>query len=211
MPPAPKRRPPAPKPYHHGNLRETLLDAGDTLLAQRGEAALTLREVAASAGVSHAAPYHHFASREALLAGVAQRGFGLLAEAMEQAAGEADPRERLLLICEAYVACALRRPARFRLMFGPMLARKREFPDLVREADRAFDALVRAASACDAEAGPLLALSGWSLAHGLSNLLIDHAFDNLPMAMPDPRSLARRMGERLLPAAPAVKRPARRR
>jgi AcrR family transcriptional regulator len=154
--------------------------------------------------VSHAAPYHHFDNLAALLAGVAQRAFATLGQAMEAASSEDDPRERLLLICEAYVAFALQRPAQFRLMFGPLLAQKRRHPGLREAADQAFDVLVRAASAVDPERGPLVALSGWSLAHGLSNLLIDGAFDALPMALPDPRGLARSMGALLLSgAAPA--------
>jgi len=92
-------------------------------------------------------------------------------------AGESDGRERLLQICEAYVNCARARPAQFRLMFGPLLARKHEFPALKTAAEGAFAQLLAASVALDAERGPELALLGWSLAHGLSNLLIDGAFD----------------------------------
>ena len=60
-----------PKPYHHGKLRESLLEAADTVLAREGALGITLREVATEAGVSHAAPYHHFASLDEMLAAVA--------------------------------------------------------------------------------------------------------------------------------------------
>ncbi len=82
--PAPGRKTLA-RPYHHGNLRTTLLDAADAVLAERGVQGITLRDVARSAGVSHAAPYHHFASLEELLAAVAERGFRVLGEAMASA------------------------------------------------------------------------------------------------------------------------------
>jgi len=190
----------AAKPYHHGNLRDSLLDAADALLAQDGAQALTLREVAKAAGVSHAAPYHHFASREQLLAAVAARAFTGLAAAM--AAADSDRTraqgERLVDICEVYVEFARARPAQFRLMFGPMLAQKSRYPDLKQAAEGAFHVLVTAATAFDAARGPELALTGWSLAHGLANLAIDQAFTDLPVAVPEPSVLARAMAARML-------------
>ncbi|WP_347269050.1 TetR/AcrR family transcriptional regulator [Paracoccus sp. (in: a-proteobacteria)] len=182
-----------PKPYHHGNLRETLLAAADGVLARHGAAGITLRDVAKAAGVSHAAPYHHFASLDEMLAAVAERGFARLAAAMAAHADESDPRERLLQICEAYVDCARTHPAQFRLMFGALLARKHEFPTLKAAADGAFAQLLAASTGLDAERGPDVALLGWSLAHGLSNLLIDGAFDGLPMELPAGPTLARRL------------------
>lgn len=190
----------AAKPYHHGNLRDSLLDAADALLAQDGTQALTLREVAKAAGVSHAAPYHHFASREQLLAAVAARAFAGLAAAM--AAADSDHTraqgERLVDICEVYVEFARARPAQFRLMFGPMLAQKSRYPDLKQAAEGAFHVLVTAATAFDVARGPELALTGWSLAHGLANLAIDQAFTDLPVAVTEPSVLARAMAARML-------------
>jgi AcrR family transcriptional regulator len=188
----------ADKPYHHGNLRETLLDAADALLSERGVAALTLREVAKSAGVSHAAPYHHFASLNELLAAVAERAFTTLAQAMERAVRADDPAERLIAICESYVAYALQHPAQFRLMFGPMLAHKREHPGFQQAAERAFGVLLQATTEYDPSHGVVLALTGWSVAHGLSNLLIDGAFDDLPVPVPNAKSLYRQMALRIL-------------
>lgn len=188
------------KPYHHGNLRDSLLDAAAQLLAQNGAQALTLREVAKAAGVSHAAPYHHFPSREHLLAAVAAQAFAGLAAAM--AAADADGARsqglRLMDICEVYVEFARARPAQFRLMFGPLLAQKSRYPDLKQAAEAAFNVLVMAATAFDAERGPELALTGWSLAHGLANLAIDEAFTDLPVAVPAPAVLARAMAARML-------------
>jgi len=191
---APKRPAKAqPKPYHHGNLRESLLEAADTVLAERGVHGITLRDVAKAAGVSHAAPYHHFSSLNGLLAAVAERAFVRLGSALELASAEPDTGERLLKINDAYVACACARPEQFRLMFGPLLTRKAEYPALQAAADRAFGFLLAAACAHDPEQGPVLALTGWSLAHGLSNLLIDGALDGLPIPLGKPQDLARQL------------------
>jgi AcrR family transcriptional regulator len=188
-----------PKTYHHGNLREALLTAGAKLLAQRGAAQLTLRDIAKAAQVSHAAPYHHFASLEELLAAIAEQGFSALAEAMASAAKAKDFRERLVAICAAYVAFGRAQPALFRLMFGPVLTQKDRYLGLKTTADSAFSILLMAALDYDPAEGQLLALTGWSLAHGLANLSIDGAFDTLPIAVEDSASLARLMAERMLP------------
>jgi AcrR family transcriptional regulator len=187
-----------PKPYHHGNLRESLLEAADAVLAQQGVHGTTLRDVAKAAGVSHGAPYHHFASLNDLLAAVAQRAFVRLGDSLKLAGAEPDTRERLLKINEAYVACARARPEQFRLMFGPLQARKAEHPGLKAAADRAFGFLLAAACAHDPVQGPVLALTGWSVAHGLSNLLIDGALEGLPIALEKPDALARQLALRAL-------------
>src|SRR5260370_37166177 len=85
-----------PKPYHHGNLREALLEAAIRLIAEVGPTAFTLREVARRAGVSHNAPYRHFRDRDDLMAAVAAQGFRELTEAMVDAAGQrSDALDRL--------------------------------------------------------------------------------------------------------------------
>ncbi len=113
------------RPYHHGDLRTALLDAALQAVEAGGHASLSLRELAAGLGVSHAAPYRHFANREALLAAVASTGFDRLAQAWLaawQGAGPAGagPAARLRLAARAYLGFATERPALFRLMFqGP--------------------------------------------------------------------------------------------
>jgi AcrR family transcriptional regulator len=185
------------RPYHHGNLRASLLDAADAVLAERGSQGLTLRDVARAAGVSHGAPYHHFASLNELLAGVAEHGFVILGDAMAEAVAVPDTRERLLRVAQAYVDCARAHPERFRLMFGPLLASKDEHPALKNAAQRAFGFVLDAANAHDKKHGASLALAGWSLAHGLSHLMIDGAFEGLPMKKQNPDTLARRLSERM--------------
>ncbi|MBW8846685.1 MAG: TetR/AcrR family transcriptional regulator [Burkholderiales bacterium] len=201
-PPRPRAKPAGA--YHHGDLREALLDAAEALLAQRGAAGLSLRDVARGAGVSHAAPYHHFAGLPELLAALAERSFQQLGAAMQAGvdAHAGDAREQLLAIAAAYVGFARRRPARFRLMFGPVLASRRLHPGLDHAAEASFRVLLDAATRFDAAAGPLLALTGWSLAHGLSHLSLDAAFAGLPLPgpLPDAADLVRLMSERVLGA-----------
>jgi AcrR family transcriptional regulator len=168
----------AERRYHHGDLRRALLDAAEALLAE-GEAAPGLRAVARRAGVSHAAPYRHFADRAALLAAVAARGFRELADRMAHAAAAAgDARARLAALGEAYVGFALDRPAAFRLMFGPQFAGGRGGPELQAAQAEAFELLARAVAelrggaARDPEVRQA-AVAAWGLAHGLAQLLID--------------------------------------
>lgn len=188
----------APRPYHHGNLRVSLLEAAEAVLAERGAQGLTLRDVARAAGVSHGAPYHHFASLNELLAAVAERGFVVLGDAMAEAVAVPDTRERLLRVSKAYVDCARAQPERFRLMFGPLLTRKEEHPALKEAAQRAFGFVLAAAQSHDTKHGASLALAGWSLAHGLSHLIIDGAFEGLPLKKQNPDTLARQLSERLV-------------
>src|SRR4051812_11207048 len=108
-------------PYHHGDLRRALLQGSLELLESGGIDALTLRSLAAKVGVSHAAPYRHFADRDALLAAVNEQAFLSLREALQSASDEvtqSKPRQRLLKVAQRYVEYALAHPAQYRLMFG---------------------------------------------------------------------------------------------
>jgi AcrR family transcriptional regulator len=187
-----------PKPaYHHGNLREALLDAAEALLPKHGAEGVTLREVARLAQVSHGAPYHHFPSRDALLAAVAERGFVGLGQAMQAARG-ATPRDRLIAICEAYVAFAARHPTRFRLMFGPLLASKSLYPMLKQAAEQSFFLLLEASREVAPDEAMPLALAGWSMAHGMAHLRINKVFDSLPVPAPAGPELAGQLAHWLL-------------
>ncbi len=212
-------RRPTPRPYHHGDLRATLLATAAAWLDEHGAATLTLRELAKAAGVSHAAPYHHFAGIDELLAGVAELAFVRLGDALERAARRArSSADALLDIGEAYVDVALAHPAQFRLMFGPTLLNKAAHPGLKRAADRAFGVLLDAATAHAPGRGLDIALAGWSLSHGVANLAIDGALTGLPLSGTqaaalrrlDAGALLRRMAAPLLAEAPVAK-PARRR
>ena len=166
--------------YHHGDLRRALLAASLDLIESAGIGALSLREVARKAGVSHNAPYHHFKDRGSLLAALAEEGFGELARQMAAARAAApNARARLEACALAYVRFALESPARFKLMFRPELAAPSEQPTLARSSSPALDtltgAIVEAQAAGLAPAGdptPLV-LTCWSAVHGLSSLWLD--------------------------------------
>src|SRR5882757_4974189 len=104
--------------YHHGDLRAACLDAALELVEEGGETALSLRAVARRAGVSPAAPYRHYADREALVSAVATVGYRELAERLAAAHPSPSTPEQLASVAIAYVQFALERPALFRLMFG---------------------------------------------------------------------------------------------
>lgn len=167
--------------YHHGNLRRALLEAAVALIEKEGSRALTLRAAARLAGVSEAAPYRHFADKEALLAAVAEEGFRAMTAEMDRASeglGES-PALKLQRIGAAYVRYAAENPARFRVMTSPEAADKSRYPGLKDAAEQAFSRLMGALKDCQA-AGAVrpgdprrLALGAWSLVHGLSALLID--------------------------------------
>jgi AcrR family transcriptional regulator len=187
--------------YHHGDLRTALVAAAEGLLADGHT--LSLRSVAKAAGVSHAAPYHHFTNLDALLAAVATRGFQDLAAGMQATPAEGGGTEAVLVAqCTAYVDFALARPAAFRLMFSPLLQRKAEHPALKAAAEGCFEVLRQAAHAHVAEGADELALAGWSLAHGLAGLAIDGALATAPVAVPPAPVLAAGLARRLLANLP---------
>lgn len=169
------------KSYHHGDLRGALLAAAERLMAERADTAFTLREVARAAGVSHNAPYNHFADRRALLAALAARGFGDLADAMTRALAElgaADPKVGLRTIARVYVAFAAEHASRYRLMFSAELAAY-DGAELQEASTRAFSLLeglvdrARATGGAKPEPDEAPALAAWALVHGLSMLLLD--------------------------------------
>jgi AcrR family transcriptional regulator len=157
------------RPYHHGELRAALLSAAGELLEKGGSAALSVREAARRAGVSHNAPYRHFPSRESLLAALAAEGFEILGETMRAAHAAGGLRAQ----GEAYVSFALENPQRFRVMFGGEL-RIAERPDLQQAATRAFEVL--SSSLAENTAGQAArdaSVAAWALVHGLAHLLLD--------------------------------------
>jgi AcrR family transcriptional regulator len=164
------------KPYHHGHLREVLLQAAIQLIAEVGPAGFTLREVARRAGVSHNAPYRHFPDREGLLAAVAAQGFRELTQAMVEAAQqESKAVGQLKCAGLAYVEFALRRPEHFTVMFDSPVARRKS-PDYADAAEEAFRTLVSLVKNGQVEkqlpAGDLgqFTLLAWSMVHGIAKL-----------------------------------------
>jgi|SRR4029079_4309580 len=155
--------------YHHGDLEKALLRAAGNILEKEGLEALSLRAVARRAGVSHNAPYRHFAQREALLAALAAEGFERLGAAQRNA-GEAGG---LRAMGEAYVAFALDHPQRFRLMFGGQISIARH-ARLRAVATGTFAGLSGALSARlpEAHGARDASIAAWALVHGLALLLM---------------------------------------
>ena len=124
------------RPYHHGDLRNGLLEAARTILEEEDLSNLTLRAVARKAGVSHAAPYRHFPNHEALLVELSLEGFRELREMVAEAARMPGPEsDRTANIGAAYMRFVARRPAVARLMFGGQLPNREKFPALGEAAD----------------------------------------------------------------------------
>ena len=158
-----------PRAYHHGDLRAAVLRAAGELLEKEGIAALTLREVARRAGVSHNAPYRHFPDHEALLAALAGEGFAMLGAAQREAAAAAGARG----LGEAYVRFALAHPQRFGLMFGGRVSIARH-PDLRAAAEKTYEGIARAMAArVPKENAGDAAVAAWARVHGLATLLLN--------------------------------------
>jgi AcrR family transcriptional regulator len=172
-------RPKSSRPYHHGELREALVAAGRRLLEERGLRGFTLRECARRAEVSHAAPAHHFASIDDLLAEIATRGYHELIAAMETEARRAsrpEPTARLVAQGVGYMAFAAANPALFQLMFNREASRF-ETPGLADAAKQAYHVHLAAVEAVIPKATPevrkRLADFAWATVHGFITLVLE--------------------------------------
>lgn len=181
--------------YHHGNLREALIEAALRLIAEKGSAGFTVAEAARLAGVSPAAPYRHFRSAEEMLAEIAVRGFDRLNVAVRRAwnGGVPDPIRAFEAMGRAYLAFAREDPAYYEAMFNARLPTD-AYPALQQAGDRAFGALRDGAEVLAARLPParrppslMVALHVWSLTHGVASLFArpDASRRKLPMAPED--------------------------
>ena len=162
----------AEKPYHHGDLRNGLLEAARTILEEQSLEALTLRAVARKAGVSHAAPYRHFPNHESLLVELGVEGFGELKRDLGEAArAPGSESDRIANIGAAYMRFVVRRPALARLMFGAQLPHRDRFAELGAAADSVGTEIGNALS------DPNLGLAVWSAVHGLAMLVLENVID----------------------------------
>ena len=171
----------AETPYHHGDLKNALINAGVQILASEGLGGLSLRKVAKQAGVSHAAPYSHFADKQALIAAISTEGFKQLYVQIEGIfeAYRDDPKKLLIETAWAYVQFALNEPDRFKLMFSSVLEKEKDYPDFVEFSQKNFRQVVEIVEICQqAEvlkqgASDLVALSLWGTVHGFTALLLE--------------------------------------
>jgi AcrR family transcriptional regulator len=185
------------RPYHHGNLHRALLGAALAAVAEQGPAALRLREVARRAGVSHAAPAHHFGDRAGLLTAIAAEGWGLLADALADGQRDAGFGGQGV----AYVVFAATHPAHFAVMRTPDLLHGDD-PALEAARERAGVQLHRGAGDGSGPDESSRRLAAWALAHGLAGLLLEGTIDLEPgvsveqLAEAVTRQLAPAVGDR---------------
>ncbi len=183
--------------YHHGDLRNALVQAGVELLAQEGVQALSLRKLARQAGVSHNAPYMHFSDKEALLAAIAEEGFHILTAVVETAVSQAEGewQQQLRAGSWAYVQFALEHPSHLQVMFRSF--EHAQYPSLLQAGTGALAqlqtlieegqqvGLVRAGDSGE------LATCVWSLLHGLATILTGRKVPPAVMGEAAPEELTR--------------------
>jgi AcrR family transcriptional regulator len=171
--------------YHHGDLRAALIQAAIELLQEGGETALSLRAVARRAGVSPAAPYRHYADREALLSAIAAVGYQELAQRLAVAHPSPSTPEQLANVAIAYVQFALDQPALFRIMFGEPCDRDNDERVAATAAVSQYVRAIVQRTFPDADADAL-ATAIWALVHGLAFLHLDGKLDtSTPQAVAD--------------------------
>jgi AcrR family transcriptional regulator len=178
-------------PYHHGDLRRSLLAAAVSAIEESGPAALSLRDLARRAGVSHAAPAHHFGNKAGLLTALATEGYQGLADAL---AAARESTGELLEIGVAYVRFAVEHRAHFEVMYRPDLYH-REDPDLRAARDRAGESLRAGLSAQARPTSGPTGVAAWSIVHGFAALWVSGV---LPPDLGDDPAAAARSVIRLL-------------
>ena len=190
--------------YHHGNLRRALMDEALVLIGEKGVEGLSLREVASRVGVSHAAPYHHFADKTALVHALAHEAMLLMDERMAAAEGAAgdDPKMRLLGIGMAYVGFAVEQPAYYAAFNAPevndpAMQTPESRPEEVQGNtwQRLLDAIVACQASDDLPQGDpvVLGVYLWALVHGLAELWRNGPLSLLPQASGGVQPMARQV------------------
>lgn len=185
------------KTYHHGDLKNALIHAGVEILAKEGVSGLSLRKVALKAGVSHAAPYAHFADKQSLIAAISTEGFRQLYEKIYTAAQnfQDKPTKQLVEVAWVYVQFALEDRDRFKVMFSDVIKKEKDYPEFVAESQRNFQ-LVKEIVAANQVSGQLrpgpsdmVALSAWGIVHGFVMLLLEGQISHTILEKADVRTL----------------------
>ena len=170
--------------YHHKDLRNALIDEALSVLASGGSGEITLRELSRRLGVTHTAPYAHFADKLALLEAVANVGFERLAALLEGAASEDDPVKALSAMGSAYLGFAQENPNLYRLMFADPELADDPHCELGPAGERAFGALMHGLQRIGVPAGTDprdLSAAVWSLVHGAVMLELDRRMNGKTM------------------------------
>lgn len=188
------------RPYHHGDLRAALLTAAEEELTEKGVEGFSLRSVAKRAGVSHAAPAHHFGDTVGLLTALATEGFTRFQDTLDaREVGATDDRDRAVRAGLGYLEFALARPALFRLIFS---SARPDFaaPDLLAAANRAYDHLVGLVATLGGGETDVIAL--WATSHGIADLSAGQKMRTLQGKSPEEReAMIRAVLLRCLPAS----------
>lgn len=172
---------PRKKAYHHGDLKNALIAAGADILAKDGVSGLSLRKVAQQAGVSHAAPYAHFADKQALIAAISTDGYRRLYEALVATTQQYadDPARQLVEGAWAYVQFAVNDTDYFKIMLSGAIEKEKDYPAFVEISQRSFALLVQIVEACQQakilkrDPSDLIAVGAWSLIHGFVSLFLE--------------------------------------
>jgi len=171
----------AKEKYHHGDLKNALIEAGIGILSKEGVGALSLRKVARRAGVSHTAPYAHYADKQALIAAIAAAGYEKLYARISGLVQQYrdDPAQQLVEAAWAYMEFALHETDHFKITFSGVVEKEKDYPALVEISHQSFRLVVEIVEACQRAGilpeGPsdLLAVSVWGLLHGLVSLVLE--------------------------------------
>lgn len=173
--------------YHHGDLKNALIQAGLEILSKEGVEALSLRKVSRKVGVSHAAPYAHFQDKQALIAAIATEGYKKLYQQVSAAQhDQADPLQRLIATTWAYIQFALNEPDHFKITFSGVVEKEQDHPEYVEQSKKNFALVVEVVEygqrggILPPDDPQLLAVSIWSSLHGLIHLLLGN---QLPTAL----------------------------
>jgi AcrR family transcriptional regulator len=172
------------KKYHHGDLKNALIRAGVEILSKDGVRGLSLRQVAQKAGVSHTAPYSHFADKQALIAAISTEGFRIIYEKLDDAIRryQGNPLRQLVEGAYAYIQFALSDPAHFKMTLSGVLEREKDYPAFVEMSQKSYGRVVQIVETCQAAGlvrrGPVdvEAVSVWSMVHGFVSLLLEGQF-----------------------------------
>jgi len=183
--------------YHHGNLKSALIKAGIEILASEGVRGLSLRKVAKQAGVSHSAPYAHFADKQALIAAISTEGhiqiYKKISTIVEQYPD--DPLRQLVETACAYLDFGMDEPDLFRITFSGVVEQEQNYPALVEAAHKNFNMIRQIAMRCRIVeifgSGPdaLLAQSLWGAVHGLISLIQQGQVSSSVLSRYTPREL----------------------
>ena len=190
----------APKAIEQ-TLREKVIKAAVKYVADNGPDGLSFRQIAADAGVSHQAPYHHFGDRSAIFGEIALEGFRKFAVVMGAPARADEDTENCVRLCERYVDFAIANKGHFRVMFRADLCQMHESPETQKAADDAFATLLEAVSEIVGDSASIdeirvQATAMWSLAHGLATLIIDGPLEKKIGRVSDRRALVRSVAQR---------------